>query len=210
MKKILLLTVALLSACSSLITDQRRFLDSSTHEDSPPKFVREGRTSWEESGKIMLKASHTIRGDERVNGCFDLTHLNAKEALLSEIADEVKGSIDNAQQSISENAESILGKVRTSEFSGKITGLRFTEQYFERYRIGDIERIDCHSLSEISNLDYNRVKNLVVNKIAEVDPRIKEAISKKQIDFFKKETPAEVIHSTQSKQEVKIEKESQL
>ena len=210
MKKLLLFTMALISACSTLVMEKRRFLDSTTHEDSAPSWVTAGKTAWEEKGKVLLKASHSIRGDERVNGCFDLAHLDAKEALLTEIADDVKGSIDNAQQSINENAESILGKVRTNEFSGRITGLRFTEQYFERYRIGETERVDCHVLSEIKESDYNRVKNLVVNKIAEVDPRIKEAISKKQIDFFKKETPAEVVSPTHSKQEAKVEKEAEL
>jgi hypothetical protein len=176
--------VVLVSACSSLVPQGRRFLDSSTREDSPPGWVRETKMTWERAGKVFLHSFHSIRGDERVNGCFDLARLDNKEALLSEIADEVKGSIDNAQQSISENAEEVLGKVRSAEFSGRITGLRFTDQYYERYLIGETERVDCHVLSEIKETDYNRIKREVVDKIAEVDPRLKEAISKKQIDFF--------------------------
>ena len=134
---------------------------------------------------------HNVRGDERVNGCYDLVKLDVKEAMLSEIANNVKGSIDNAQQSISENAEVILGKVRSGEFDGQISGLRFTDEYYERYAIGGVERIDCHIIAEMKQADYERVKRSVIDKVVAVDPRLKEAVTKKQINFFKPEAKAE-------------------
>lgn len=146
--------------------------------------------SQEKDKKYFIRSSHTVRGDERVNGCYDLARLDAKELLLSELANEVRGRIDNAQQSISENAEAILGKVRSGEFEGRITGLRFTEQYFERYLVGGMERIDCHVLGAINENDYNQVKRNVVHKIADVDPRLKQAITRGQIDFFTKKDRA--------------------
>ena len=185
MRYLTILLFLVLSACASQqAMESRRFLDSTTHQDHAPEWVLSTQATWEKGGKVFFKTSYTIRGDERLNGCYDLARLDSKEALLSEIANDVKGSIDNAQQSLSENAETVLGKVRSGEFEGRITGLRFSKQYFERYTIGDTERIDCHVLGEITEADYNRIKRAVVQRVAEVDPRLKEAIAKKQIQFF--------------------------
>lgn len=179
-----IITLLILAGCTSVPHRGRLFLDSTTHHDDPPAWVSSTRVTWEKEKKYFIRSSHTVRGDERVNGCYDLARLDTKELLLSELANDVRGQIDNAQQSISENAEAILGKVRSGEFEGRITGLRFSEQYFERYFVGDMERIDCHVLSEINEKDYNEIKRNVVHKIANVDPRLKEAITKGQIDFF--------------------------
>lgn len=193
MRYVTLFPVLVLALGCSSLSDKfkgRVFLDSTTHKDDPPSWVKDTKISWEEDKKVLLKASHSVRGDERVNGCFDLSRLDAKEALLSEIANDIKGSLDNANQSLSESAEVILGKVRSGEFSGRITGLRFTDQYFERYFVAGVERVDCHSLGEIHENDYDRIKRNVVHKVAEADPRLKEAITKKQIDFFAPRAPA--------------------
>ena len=187
MKKILqvvsIASLSLLSACSTS-GPKREFVDSSTHKDNAPSWVLNTKVTWEDGSKIMLKSSHTVRGDERAAGCYDLAKLDANESLLSELANDVKGRIDNASQSISENAETILGKVRKGEYEGRVTGLRFTDQYFERYRIGEVERIDCYTLAEITKQDYAQMKRVVVDKIVAVDPRIKEAVTQGQINFF--------------------------
>lgn len=171
-------TTCLFVGCAS---KGKVILDSSPNR---PSWVGTNTMTWQEDGKLFLKAIHTVRGNERLNGCYDLAKLDAKEQLLGEIANDVKGSLDNAQESISEQAEVVLTKVRSSEYEGQISGLRFSEQYFERYQIGDNERIDCHVLSEMTTADYNKTKQAVVNKVVAVDPRIKEAIAKKNINFF--------------------------
>ena len=188
MKLVILLLGLLffLTRCSSLMPQGRQFLDSSTHKDSPPDWVRDTKVSWESKDRINLRSSYTIRGDVRLNGCFDLAKMDGKEAILSEIANEVRGTLDNAQQSLSENAETVLGKARSSEFSGRITGLRFTDQYFERYLVGETERIDCRVLGQVDASDYKRLKRELVDRIAAADPRIKDAIAQKHLDFFKK------------------------
>ena len=187
----LLLSLVLLAAgCSSLPREGRVFLDSTTHSDNAPSWVKQTKVSWEEKDKVFIRSSHSVRGNERVNGCFDLARLDSKESILSEIANDVRGTLDNAQQSISEDAEVVLGKVRSSEFSGRITGLRFSEQYYERYFVGDTERVDCHVLGEIKNADYSRIKRAVVDRITSVDPQLKEAITRKHVDFFAPKQPA--------------------
>jgi hypothetical protein len=187
LKMLLAFTTLILISCSSTPPGQKRvWLDSSTHKDSAPGWVDGLKIIWEESGKVMIRSTQTVRGDERVNGCYDLAKLDAKEAILTELASEVRGSLDNAQQSINENAEVVLGKVRTGEYQGRITGLRHSEQYFERYRIGDVERVDCHVLSEMSRQDYDKVKRSVLDQLQKVDAKLREAITKKQINFFEK------------------------
>jgi len=178
------LAVLGLSACSSLKVPQRVFLDSTLRKDSPPEWVNQVQVAKEENDKIVFRASFTARGNERIAACFDLARLDAKEKILSEVNNDVRGSLDNAQQSISEDAEAVLGKVRTASFQGKLRGLRFSEEYFERYMIGDTERIDCHVLGEMKLSDYNNLKRSVVDDLARVDTRVKEAITRKQIDFF--------------------------
>lgn len=182
-----IITLALTTSCSSLVAPKGRvFLDSTTHNDSPPDWVKSLKSSWEKDKQIFVKVTHTIRGDERVNACYDLVAMDAKERILSELANEVRGSLDTAVDSISEDAEVVLGKVRSGEFSGRITGLRINEQYFERYLIADTERVDCHILAQISASDYNTLKRQVVHQVAKADPRIREAIANKQAQFFHK------------------------
>lgn len=169
----------------------RVFIDSTSHEDNPPEWVKNSKMGWEDGNYVFVKSSHTINGSERINGCFDLAKLNTKEAVITEIASDIKGRIDNAQTSISENSETILGKVRTEEYQGRVVGLAFKEQYFERYSTADVERQDCHVLAAIKKSDYDRLKRAIVDKIVEVDPEIKKAIQSKQIDFFSSRNPAQ-------------------
>lgn len=177
-----------LTSCSS--APKRVVLDSSGDK---PSWTESSKLIWEDDGFVMLKVSHTVRGNERPNGCLDLAKLDAKENLISEIKSDVKGSIQNAQQSISEDAEVILGKVRSSEFEGSISGLRFDESYWEKYQVGDVEqKVQCHVLARMKREDYLSTKRSIVNKVAAVDPRLKEAITQKQIDFFSNAKPIDV------------------
>lgn len=180
------LTVVVFGCSSTPPGQERVWLDSTTHKDNPPSWAEGLKIIWEDDGKVFIRSTQTVRGDERVNGCYDLAKLDAKEAILTELASEVSGSLDNAQQSINENAEIVLGKVRSGEFKGRITGLRHAQQYFERYKVGGTERIDCMVLSEMGREDYDKVKKSVLDQMQKVDERLREAITKKQIEFFDK------------------------
>ena len=179
-----LLTGIFIGGCSST-SSHRVVLDSSGDK---PNWVDGSKLTWNEGDKVYFKVMHQVRGNERLNGCYDLAKLDAGENIMTEVAADLKGSIDNAQQSISEDAEVVLGKVRTSEYKGRLTGLKVTEQYFVRYRIDqDPDRIDCFVKAEISQTDYDTVKKSVLDRIVAVDPKLKEAITAKQINFFSPE-----------------------
>lgn len=186
--KLFLLSALISASCST--SPKRVVLDTSGDK---PAWTESSKLIWEKDGFVMLKASYTVRGNERPNGCIDLAKLDAKENLISEIKNEVKGSIQNAQESISEDAEIVLGKVRSSEFEGSISGLRFDESYWERYQISDADqKVQCHVLAKMKKDDYLSTKLSIVNKVAAVDPRLKEAITQKQIDFFSSSKPIDV------------------
>ena len=171
-------------SCSTYTVKSKVILDQST--PSKPKWASSSKIAWEKKGVIYLRATHTVQGNERANGCIDLAKLDAKENLISEIQNEVRGALDNAQQSISEDAEVILGKSRSAEFSGKISGLRFIESYWEKYQIGQIDqKLTCHVLAQMKMRDYTETKKAVVNKVIKADPKLRHIIAKKQIDFFK-------------------------
>ena len=71
---------------------------------------------------------------------------------------------------------------------GKVSGLRFTESYWEKYQIGQIDqKLTCHVLAQMKMRDYNKTKRAVVNKVMKIDPRLREAVAKKQVDFFKRQ-----------------------
>ena len=97
----------------------------------------------------------------------------------------MKGSIDNAQESLKVDAEIVMGKVRSSEFSGSISGLRFVESYWEKYQMANGEvATTCYVLSQIQEKDYIKTKRAVVENVISIDPRIKEAVRRKHIEFF--------------------------
>lgn len=183
-KIISIVSIVTLLGCSTAFKAKREFIDSTSHRDNPPEWTQSQKLSWEKGSDVYLRTSYTVNGSERVNACMDLAKLDVKEKLLTEISSDVRGRMDNAQTSISDQAEIILGKVRSEEFKGRIIGLKTDESWFERYKIEDVERIDCHVLTRLSKTDYNRIKREVIDKIVEVDPRLKEAITKKQIEFF--------------------------
>jgi hypothetical protein len=171
-------------ACSSVKTAEKTVLSESGPR---PSWVESSKSGWTEDRAHKLRAMQEIRGNERLSACFDLARLNARSGLVSEIQASIKGVLDTHEATLSENAEIILSKSRTEEFGGKISGLRFVEDYSMRYRIGEDERVSCHVLAEIAKDDYTRLKRLILTKVEEADPRLKEQIINKGIDFFKKD-----------------------
>ena len=181
MKKVLFLSIVLFCGCSS--TPRKVVLDTSS--PNKPDWVDDSRISWNKDKRIHFKGDYTVRGNERANACVDLAKLNIKEALITEIQEELKGAVDNASDSIREDAEIILNKSRTAQYSGSISGLRFTGSYWEKYALAtDEHKISCHVLGSVSEADYRKTKRNVLNKITRANPKLKKAIAKKQIDFF--------------------------
>ncbi len=186
----LILLVAV-SSCSSRPIG-KTILDTST--PNKPDWVDSDKLSWKEDKNIFFKGTYAVRGDERANGCIDLAKLNAKEAVITEIQEELKGALDSAQDSIRADAEIILTNSRSARYQGVISGLRFTSSYWEKYALINYDqRISCFILGRISEAEFRKTKNNILNKITRANPKLKEAIAKKQINFFeeKRDTASE-------------------
>ncbi|NDG85001.1 MAG: hypothetical protein EBX52_08200 [Proteobacteria bacterium] len=181
-KGLIALSLCTLAACSSSPEIKKIVIDQGGSE---PSWVKETKTAWEEDGKIHFRGTQQIRGNERLSGCYDLARLNAKSQIVGEIQERLRGLLTTNESTLNENVEILLTKSRSVEFDGDVKGVRFTEEYFTRYRIGDDERVDCQVLSEISKEDYSRLKRAILNKVEEADPKLKEQIRQKHLDFFK-------------------------
>jgi hypothetical protein len=188
MKKSLVLSVFLVGCATS--NHPRTVVDEGAA--NKPGWVANTKVSWVEADQVAFRAQYTVRGDERLNGCFQLARLDAKEALLREIAEDLRGQIDFAQEGLSESAELALTQVRSSEYSGKVIGMRFNEQFSERYVTNGVERIDCFVLAAIKKIDYDQVKRQILYKVSEADPDVKKAIKARAIKFFSDEKKADV------------------
>ena len=185
-----------------------------TSSSRKPSWVDSDKVSWKDGGKIFFRGNYTIRGNERANACIDLAKLNVKETLITEIKEELKGAIDTAQDSIREDAEIILTKSQSSQYKGSISGLRFTSTYWEKYALLTREqKISCYVLGKIKDAEYQKTKKRILYRITNANPKLKEALAKKQIDFFKKDdeekkkVKAKVKVKKQKKQTPKKKKE---
>ena len=175
------IALAILSAgCSSTSATKKIVIDSSPVR---PDWIDRPDMYWETKDGYCYKSTVTIRGDERVNGGYIIASNDNRERLIRDISDKIKGRLQEAQMSLSQNAEFVLNKVRTGDFEGKIYGLRDTEQYFERYEYvneSTKERVtmsDCCVLSCIDTADYAKTRQALIYQIIEIDPRVKEAMT---------------------------------
>ena len=179
--KIIFIGLLVISACSSI---GKRVLDSSSPRR--PEWIDSSELTWRDDGKVFFKGNYVVRGNVRANACIDLAKLNVKENLITEIQEEIKGVLDTAQDSIREDAEIVFSKSQTSKYRGQIRGLRFTRRYWEKYASRDNKvKISCHVLGQINKKQYLKTKRNIVNKITNANKELKEAVIKKQIDFFK-------------------------
>ena len=126
-----------------------------------------------------------MRGDQRINACYDLARLGLFETILAEVRSELKAANDLASEGTSENEDALLTKSLSENLGGTLRGVKIRSRAFERYEINQVERIDCHVLSEMSERDYQKIKNEVVKAKTSVADAVSEAVREKQKEFFK-------------------------
>jgi|GEM_PF-3328404 len=187
-RTLLILTLGCLGCTSrQLVNEQpgRIILDNSLRGEELPEWTRSTKTSWEENGELVSRTSYTVRGNQKVNGCFDLAKLESKEQLLSQLKEEVSGEINLASEGVSEDFDPLITKSLRTSMAGKIQGLRIKEQAFERYMVNSIERIDCFVLSSMKSSDYSNLKSSILQNLVFVDDKVKQAVRERQKKFFK-------------------------
>ena len=187
MEKWLLVSSMLVSfgcATNSVSPKTRVVLDNSNRGGSLPEWATSSKVSWDEGNLFMFKASFTVNGNQRVNGCYDLARFEVKEKLLSEIKEDIKGEINLASEGISDGVDPLLTKSMSSTINGNIKALRFQDEAFERYLVNDVERVDCFVKARLEKSEYLKLRQAVLNNLISVSPGVADAIRKKQKKFF--------------------------
>ena len=184
----ILTSLLILQACASTNkAEQRITLDNSNGGLSQlPEWTRTGQTAWVDSDNknMIFVATYTVRGDQRVNACFDLARIDMKENVLAEISTKIKSEMNLATDGTNENAEVLLTKSFHQQSYGQLKGLKIQQQVFERYKIGENERIDCYVLGKLSIENYNLIKNVVNTQLVKISSEVADSVRKKQVDFF--------------------------
>ncbi len=180
LKKILLASI-LITGCSSLQTE-RKVLDSNAN--GRPNWATGTTMSWLDGDLVHLRSQYTIRGDQRINSCYDFAKVDLKESLLTSLKDDITGELNLAGEGLSEGADPLISKSFRSEFKGRLQGLAISDQYFERYVIADVERIDCFVLSKMKNSDYQRLKSQLLSNLIQVSEEVARAVRNRQKEFF--------------------------
>lgn len=187
------LLIILLAGCTSSPTtkiegvDYRKVVvDSSNMAQPKPEWVAQNKIGWEEAGKLKLKGTYTILGNQRLNACYELAKVEAKKAMITSIQEEIKGYLDSGSTGMSESDQIVFAESVTAKYNGKIQGLKSSENYFERFVINHNERVDCFVLMEMDKSDYFKLRTSILTKATELVPELQQAITKKQIEFFNK------------------------
>lgn len=181
----------LLGACATTPTlkMQKIVIDNSARGGELPKWVGDPKTSWEQDDNVFFKSLYSVKGNQRLNGCYDLAKLEMSETVLENIKHEIKGEIALANEGIAEEADPLITKSISKTFNGNIRGLKQIEQAYERYLVHESERIDCYLLSTMSKQDYNKLKNNSLDQVISVSDEVAKAIRQKQTNFFKSNSP---------------------
>jgi len=189
-KKILRLLIGLIlfQGCqhtAPTLNLEKRILDQS-YEDKPD-WIKKTDVTWTEGSFIYYKNTFTVRGDQRVNACYELARLGLYESLISEIGSEIKAENNLASEGTLESESDLINKSVSENLSGYLKGVKVKSKAFERYVVKDNERVDCHLLTEISKSDYEKMKNRIGQEILSVSAEVTQALREKQKRFFSSE-----------------------
>ena len=184
--------IVLLTGCSSNPTTKiegveyrKVVIDSSNMNEAKPEWVVQNKIGWEDGAKLKMKGTYTVLGNQRLNACYELAKVEAKKAMITSIQEEIKGYLDSGSTGMSESDQIVFAESVTARYNGKIQGLKTSENYFERFVINHNERIDCFVLMEMDRSDYYKLRSSILTKATELVPELQQAMTKKQIDFFK-------------------------
>lgn len=188
---VLALTASIFGCAHNPSQLEKKVVDNAELDSVAPDWAKSSKISWYKDGYVFFKSRYTVRGDQRLNGCYQLAKLDTKQALLTEMSEDIKGALDVAEENLNEESELVFQQVRSSSFGGQVSGLRFLEQYHERYLVDDQQRVECFVLARMSISDYKETKRKVVHKIASSDPQLKQMIRQKGVKFFESQIPGE-------------------
>lgn len=176
-------------SCASAPEGQKLVvLERSTKGNDLPTWTSNSEMSWNNNDEIQLKGQYTLKGNQRVNACYDLAKGDARENLVSEMSVNFQSEINSYTQGISADENIELNKMFISQAKNKITGLRVSESAFERVLVNSEERINCFVLFSISKKSYQENMANAKSEVSKVNSEIIEKMKSRGLDFFSIET----------------------
>lgn len=176
-------------SCASAPEGQKLVvLERSTKGNDLPTWTSNSEMSWNNNDEIQLKGQYTLKGNQRVNACYDLAKGDARENLVSEMSVNFQSEINSYTQGISADENIELNKMFISQAKNKITGLRVSESAFERVLVNSEERINCFVLFSISKKSYQENMANAKSEVSKVNSEIIEKMKSRGLDFFSSET----------------------
>ena len=180
------MVIFLLAGCSSNgIKEQAKIIiERSTRENSLPNWVSETKVNWMKDDKIFYKSQYSIRGDQRINACFDLAKAEAKEKLIDEVKTNFRSETNGYIQGAKEQDNIELNKMFISSVDSIISGFRLSETAYERFAISNSERIDCFVLYEMTAKDLSDLKTRILTRNSSVNKEIQKVIIERGVSFL--------------------------
>ena len=184
-KMIMSLGILILNGCANMVpASMTKMIVDKSYSNHRPDWMDNQKESWEENDSIYFKTTYTIRGDQRMNVCYDLARLSVHETVLAEIKSDIRAENNLASEGLSENEDQMITKSLTESLKGTISGLNIQSKMFERYVINSTERIDCSILTSIKKSDYAKVKRNSAQVVLSVRAKVADAVREKQQRFF--------------------------
>jgi hypothetical protein len=193
---ILPLTLSLaLAGCASSSTrgDGRQVLERSIGSEQAPAWAASTKISWDEGSFVYFKGVQNVMGNHRVSGCYTMARLEAKARLRSEIESNIKADISQITEGLDETLSPLLNEMVSETLRGEIRGLRIQEQYFERYRVADTERVECQVLTSMKSSEFEKLRRGIARSLLDQSAELRAAVTKKQVKFLTEDsdrTPA--------------------
>ena len=177
-----------LNGCANMVpTAMTKVIIDKSYSSGRPDWMENQKDSWEEKESVYFKTTYTIRGDQRVNACYDLARLSVHESVLAEVKSDIRAENNLASEGLSENEDQMITKSLTESLKGTISGLNVQSKVFERYVINHTERIDCSVLTSMKKTDYEKAKRNSAQAVLSVHAKVAEVVREKQQRFFASE-----------------------
>lgn len=169
---------------SNIKLNSKVVLERSTGDESLPEWTMKSRNSWSDENNYYFKTSYIIKGSQRVNACYDFAKSEAKENITNEFKSSFSSETNGYTEGLEETDTQKLNKMFISSIKTTLYGLKLSESAFERYKILDDEKIQCHTLHVVTKDNFIKNLKLALSNQKEIDPELNEKILGRARSFF--------------------------
>lgn len=187
MKYILLSTLFLsLASCTTgtKSVSEKITLEKSTGKNDLPDWTEKPQNSWSMDDTYFFKSSYSVRGDQRVNACYDLAKAEARENILTEFKSFFSSEINGYTQGLNETDAQELNKMFVTSVKSHLYGLKLSESVHERYIIQNSEKIQCHVLLTMNKESLLKNIQTALSNGTKINGEVAKQMKDRAVKFF--------------------------